>query len=149
METTLREGVRALYGENAGTELTGNKPSEKTKSIDLDGLMETTGRIGLTWANGSYLIDAVDDIEETRKLFCQLLLYRFFYEAAGETPQEFRDRSNRIPLQPCSHYLPSRQQQHQRAAFLRKLWILENIIYLGLNRKTEEIITRVEKKKRI
>ena len=27
--------------------------------------------------------------------------------------------------------------------------ILENIIYLGLNRKTEEIITRVEKKKRI
>lgn len=150
IEIIFREGVRALYGENAGTELTGNKPSEKTKSIDLDGLMETTGRIGWHLGKWIYLIDAVDDIEENLESGSyNPLLYRFSYEAAGETPQEFRDRIEPDLRFNLFHYLAIASNSLQELPLQKNQGILENIIYLGLNRKTEEIITRVEKKKRI
>ena len=47
------------------------------------------------------------------------------------------------------HYLAIASNSLQELPLQKNKGILENILYLGMNRKTEEIITRVEKKKRI
>lgn len=158
MEIIFREGVRVLYGEKAEAGMTGDKPSDsetedqmpETKSMDLDTLVETTGRIGWHLGKWIYLIDAVDDIEENLESGSyNPLLYRFSYDAAGETPQEFRDRIESDLRFNLFHYLAIASNSLQELPLQKNQGILENIIYLGLYRKTEEIITRVEKKKRI
>ena len=137
MEIIFREGVRVLYGE-------------KAKSIDLETLTETTGRIGWHLGKWIYLIDAADDIEENlESRSYNPLLYRFSYDAASETPQEFRDRIEPDLRFNLFHYLAIASSSLQELPLQKNQGILENIIYLGLYRKTEEIITRTEKKKRI
>lgn len=147
-----------LKEHKTGAERSGNKPPDskaerkmpKTKSISLDALIETTGRIGWHLGKWIYLIDAVDDIEENLESGSyNPLLYRFSYDAAGETPQEFRNRIEPELRFNLFHYLAIASNSLQELPLQKNQGILENIVYLGLYRKTEEIITHIEKKKRI
>lgn len=172
MEIIFREGVRTLCDEKSGSKLTGGKGAEinakpevteythqdpeaaeqmaDAKNINLGALIETTGRIGWHLGKWIYLIDAIDDIEENLQSGSyNPLLYRFCYDAASETPQEFRDRIEPDLRFNLFHYLAIAGDSLQELPLQKNQGILENIIYLGLCRKTEEVITRTEKKKRI
>lgn len=156
MEIIFREGVLALYAPVDGS-VQPEQPGEPDRpeqpapdKADAGALAETTGRIGWHLGKWIYLMDAVDDIEENLKSGSyNPLLYRFSYDVSLETPSEFRERIEPDLRFNLFHYLAIASNSLQELPLQKNRGILENIIYLGLNRKTEEIITRVEKKKRI
>lgn len=156
METIFREGVLALYAPEDGSAQP-EQPGEPDRpeqpapdKADADTLAETAGRIGWHLGKWIYLMDAIDDIEENLESGSyNPLLYRFSYDASRETPSEFRERIEPDLRFNLFHYLAIASNSLQELPLQKNRGILENIIYLGLYRKTEEIITRVEKKKRM
>ena len=146
-ENHFQEGVRTLYEADAVT----IEPEHPAKEhADPQFLIETAGQIGWHLGKWIYLIDAVDDIEENLKNGSyNPLLYRFSYDASSETPEAFRNRIEPDLRFNLFHYLAIASNSLQELPLQKNKGILENILYLGMNRKTEEIITRVEKKKRI
>ena len=88
-----------------------------------------------------YLIDAADDIEENIESGAyNPLLARFSFDSSRETASGFRDRIRDnlsmnlyICLAALSRYLDIPHIRKNRG-------IIENVVYLGLNRKTEEIL---------
>lgn len=147
MKIIFQEGVRTLYEADAVT----IEPEHPAKEhADPQSLIETAGQIGWHLGKWIYLIDAVDDIEENLKNGSyNPLLYRFSYDASSETPEAFRNRIEPDLRFNLFHYLAIASNSLQELPLQKNKGILENILYLGMNRKTEEIITRVEKKKRI
>ena len=138
MEVIFREGARMLY------------PS----SLDLH---ESFGRIGYHMGKWIYLIDAVDDIEENIESGAyNPLLYRFCYRggaaqtpddggdaadgAEAETPQQFRDRIRGDLEFNLYHYLAVLSEQIGSLDIQKNQGIIDNVIYFGMNRKTEEIL---------
>ena len=147
MKIIFQEGIRTLYEADAVT----IEPEHPAKEhADPQFLIETAGQIGWHLGKWIYLIDAVDDIEENLKNGSyNPLLYRFSYDASSETPEAFRNRIEPNLRFNLFHYLAIASNSLQELPLQKNKGILENILYLGMNRKTEEIITRVEKKKRI
>ena len=126
MEVIFEEGARALY------------PSSQN-------LHETFGRIGYHMGKWIYLIDAVDDIEENIESGAyNPLLYRFEYQGvtSGETPQQFRDRIRDKLEFNLYHYLAVLSEQTESLDIKKNRGIIDNVIYFGMNRKTEEIINQ-------
>lgn len=132
MEVIFREGARKLY------------PNSQN-------LHETFGLIGYHMGKWIYLIDAVDDIEENIESGAyNPLLYRFDYEGqvSGdadllfETPQQFRERI-REPLEfNLYQYLAVLADQTRSLDIKKNQGIIDNVIYFGMNRKTEEIVSK-------
>lgn len=130
MEVIFMEGARKLY------------PS----SPDLH---ETFGRIGYHMGKWIYLIDAVDDIEENIESGAyNPLLYRFGYRGGAggnETPQQFRARIRGDLEFNLYQYLAVLSQQTGSLDIRKNQGIIDNVIYLGMNRKTEEILNKTDK----
>ena len=132
MEVIFREGARSLYPDSGE-------------------LHETFGRIGYHMGKWIYLIDAVDDIEENIESGAyNPLLYRFDYEGqvSGnadmlfETAQQFRDRIRGDLEFNLYHYLAVLSEQTESLDIKKNRGIIDNVIYFGMNRKTEEIINQ-------
>jgi hypothetical protein len=78
------------------------------------------------------------------------LLYRFDYkgnlsgsgELADETPQQFRDRIHENLVFNLYHYLAVLSEQTGSLDIKKNQGIIDNVIYFGMNRKTEEIINK-------
>ena len=129
MDVIFREGARALYP-------------------DLQELHETFGRIGYHMGKWIYLMDAADDIEENIESGAyNPLLYRSEYRGgeAGETPQQFRKRIRRDLEFNLYQYLAVLSQQTGSLDIRKNQGIIDNVIYLGMNRKTEEILNKTDK----
>ena len=140
MDVIFREGARALYP-------------------DLQELHETFGRIGYHMGKWIYLMDAADDIEENIESGAyNPLLYRFEYRGiasahdAGsdtapdvETPQQFRERIRGDLEFNLYQYLAVLSQQTGSLDIRKNQGIIDNVIYLGMNRKTEEILNKTDK----
>lgn len=104
---------------------------------------ELLAKIGYHMGKWIYLIDAVDDIEENIKSGSyNPLLYRFEYDDKNETCDEFRKRIEPNLRFNLYHYLAVLSNYINSLDIKKNAGIIENIIYFGLNRKTEEIITR-------
>ena len=134
MEVIFREGAKKLYP-------------------DSHDLHETFGRTGYHMGKWIYLIDAVDDIEENIKTGAyNPLLYRFEYKGSpadgedGETPQEFRDRIRENLEFNLYHYLSVLSEQTESLDIKKNRGIIDNVIFFGMNRKTEEMINKKEDK---
>ena len=129
MDVIFREGARALY------------PNSQE-------LHETFGRIGYHMGKWIYLMDAADDIEENIESGAyNPLLYRFEYRGGEdrETPQQFRGRI-RVDLEfNLYQYLAVLSQQTGSLDIQKNQGIIDNVIYLGMNRKTEEILNKTDK----
>ena len=97
-----------------------------------------------------YMIDAADDIEENADTGAyNPLIYRFNYDENLETTAQFRERIESDLRFNLYHYLAILSDYIDSLDIKKNKGIIENVIYLGLNRKTEEIITRKDKDKQI
>ena len=132
MEVIFREGAKSLY------------PNSQN-------LHDTFARTGYHMGKWIYLIDAADDIEENIESGAyNPLFYRFDYkgrvsgsgELADETPQQFRDRIHEDLDFNLYHYLAVLSEQTGSLAIKKNQGIIDNVIYFGMNRKTEEIINK-------
>ena len=140
MDVIFCEGARVLYP-------------------DLQELHETFGRIGYHMGKWVYLMDAADDIEENIESGAyNPLLYRFEYRGGegardadsdstlgSETPQQFRKRIRGDLEFNLYQYLAVLSQQTGSLDIRKNQGIIDNVIYLGMNRKTEEILNKKDK----
>ena len=111
---------------------------------------ELLARAGYHLGKWVYMIDAVDDIEENIESGAyNPLLFRFKFDAANETADEFRARIEPDLRFNLYHYLAMLSRCTDSLDIRKNAGIIENVIYFGLNRKTEEIIMRTDKDKQI
>ena len=124
MEVIFSEGAKKLYP-------------------DSQDLHETFARTGYHMGKWIYLIDAADDIEENIESGAyNPLLYRFEYNDEEETFQQFRERIRDNLEFNLYHYLAVLSQQTESLDIKKNKGIIDNVIYFGMNRKTEEILNQ-------
>lgn len=135
MDAIFRDGAEFLYGP----ETCENPP----------GLHKTFAKLGYHLGKWIYLIDAVDDIEENLETGAyNPLLYRFEYRGPdGETPEQFRARIDDALRFNLFHYLAVISESLESLDIQKNSGIIENVIYFGLNRKTEEVLKRIKPEK--
>ncbi len=132
MESIFSEGYKALSSED----------------FDED-RCALFGTIGYHMGKWVYLIDATDDIEDNLKTGAyNPLIYRFDH-ADSESAEEFRKRIEGDLKFNLYHYLAMIGNCLDTLEIKKNKGIIENVIYFGLNRKTEEVIYQTEKEKRI
>lgn len=102
------------------------------------------GRIGYHIGKWIYIIDAFDDIEINIKdnSFNPILIHFGFNSEKEETVYEFRTRiRERIEFNLLS-YLEELSKAYDLLPIKKNKALLENIIYLGLLKKTEEVLAK-------
>lgn len=133
MAYIFRDGAAELYGEE-----------------EIPDLHETFAKLGYHLGKWILLIDAADDIEENLESGSyNPLLYRYGYrkEDPEETPAQFRariDEQLRFNLFSCLAVIG---ESAEALAIHKNSGIIENVIYFGLNRKTEEVLKRIKPEK--
>ncbi len=142
MEVMFREGA----AENCA--------GAQTDCGDAAENRELFGQIGYHMGKWIYLIDAMDDIEENVESGAyNPLIYRFDFRGcvsgdealAGETIAEFKARiHDRVEFN-LFHYLAVMNEKIQQLDIKKNKGIIENVIYFGMNRKTEEILGNIRK----
>ena len=169
MDDIFRDGVTWLYGPETGADDSGsgetfsgsNRPEPGTDapvdedpgaSVNSPRLHETFANLGYHLGKWIYLIDAVDDIEENLESGAyNPLLYRFGYraseETAGETPDEFRQRIDEQLRFNLFQYLAVISESLEFLDIKKNSGIIENVVYFGLNRRTEEVLRRIQPEK--
>lgn len=161
MEDIFTEGLRAVYGSEPPQQ----KPPGDRGDPGISGMQddrtysrtspsndtrELLARAGYHLGKWVYMIDAVDDIEENIESGAyNPLLFRFKFDAANETADEFRARIEPDLRFNLYHYLAMLSRCTDSLDIRKNAGIIENVIYFGLNRKTEEIIMRTDKDKQI
>lgn len=140
MEVIFEEGMRLIYGGSAG-----HQSSELSTNA-----VESLASIGYHLGKWVYLIDAIDDIEENLESGAyNPLLYRFSYDKTTETVEAFRERIDETLRFNLFHYLAVISEHINSLDIKKNQGIIDNVIYFGLNRKTEEILTRTKPQKKI
>lgn len=160
MEDIFTEGLQAVYG----SEPPQHEPPGDRGDPCISGMQdepcgfaspgndtrELLARAGYHLGKWVYMIDAVDDIEENIESGAyNPLLFRFKFDAANETADEFRARIEPDLRFNLYHYLAMLSRCTDSLDIRKNAGIIENVIYFGLNRKTEEIIMRTDKDKQI
>lgn len=141
MELIFSEGIVTLYSQNPSGF---DDPEKYNKTYSL------MANIGYHMGKWIYMIDAADDIEENADTGAyNPLIYRFNYDENLETTAQFRERIESDLRFNLYHYLAILSDYIDSLDIKKNKGIIENVIYLGLNRKTEEIITRKDKDKQI
>ena len=132
MEVIFEEGARALYPAH-------------------DNLHETFAKAGYHMGKWIYLMDAADDIEENMESGAyNPLFYRFDFrgmasenpELAGETSWQFRARIREQLEFNLYQYLSVLSEHAANLDIKKNSGIIENVIYFGMNRQTEELLNR-------
>lgn len=110
----------------------------------------TLGSIGYHMGKWIYLIDAIDDIEENLSTGAyNPLFYRFGFDNSRESTADFRERIKDDLNFNLYHYLAVISNHLEAIDIKKNKGIIENIIYFGLNRKTQEVVSNTDKKERI
>ena len=164
MEDIFTEGLQAVYGSEPPQQ---TSPGADRSDYGISGASgmqdepcgfaspgndtrELLARAGYHLGKWVYMIDAVDDIEENIESGAyNPLLFRFKFDAANETADEFRARIEPDLRFNLYHYLAMLSRCTDSLDIRKNAGIIENVIYFGLNRKTEEIIMRTDKDKQI
>ena len=136
MDAIFRDGSTKLYGP------------ERTD------LHETFAKLGYHLGKWIYLIDAADDIEENLETgVYNPLLYRYEYRGAagdggeGESPEEFRKRIDESLRFNLYQYLAVISESLESLDIHKNFGIIENVVYFGLNRRTDEVLKRIQPEK--
>lgn len=135
----------------ASLDMTAEAFAKIMESIFLEGLDKTGCRsqqneeqmsaIGYHLGKWIYLIDAVDDIDEDIESGAyNPLIYRFSYDGQLESAEVFRKRIESILRFNLFHYLAAISNCIDSLDIRKNKGIIDNIVYFGLNRKTEEIL---------
>ncbi|QHI71857.1 DUF5685 family protein [Aminipila terrae] len=101
--------------------------------------------IGYHLGKWIYLMDAYEDVEENiKKDTFNPLLYRFEYEKTKESVQEFKKRIKTVVEFNLIHYLSEIGNAADLLDIKKNKGIIENIVYLGLRRRTEQALADIE-----
>lgn len=120
-------------------------------------LHKTFAKAGYHMGKWIYLIDAADDIEENLESGAyNPLLYRFDYqgrisgrdELADEDATRFRERIRADLEYNLYQYLAVLSEQIDALDIKKNKGIIDNVVYFGMNRKTEEVLDRKEKEEK-
>ena len=164
MEDIFTEGLQAVYGSEPPQQTSPGADRSEYGIFGASGMQngpcgfaspgndtrELLARAGYHLGKWVYMIDAVDDIEENIESGAyNPLLFRFKFDAANETADEFRARIEPDLRFNLYHYLAMLSRCTDSLDIRKNAGIIENVIYFGLNRKTEEIIMRTDKDKQI
>ena len=164
MEDIFTEGLQAVYGSEPPQQTSPGADRSDPGISGASGMQnrpcgfaspgsdtrELLARAGYHLGKWVYMIDAVDDIEENIESGAyNPLLFRFKFDAANETADEFRARIESDLRFNLYHYLAMLSRCTDSLDIRKNAGIIENVIYFGLNRKTEEIIMRTDKDKQI
>lgn len=126
--------MRAIFSQGA------KLLHKKRMGEEFAALHQSFANIGYHLGKWIYLMDAADDISENlEKGSYNPLLYRYGYETI-ETGEEFYDRIKEKVSFNLFHYLAVISQLVDRMDIKKNKGIIDNIIYFGLNRKTEEVL---------
>jgi hypothetical protein len=110
-----------------------------------DGLRYAFGRIGRNLGKWIYLMDAYDDVEDDlrRGSYNPLVLCYGYGQAEneGESAARFRERIGERTQLSATLYLSEMSELAALLPIKKNKAILENIIYMGLLRRTEEIVS--------
>ena len=115
--------------------------ADETQKMVLD-------RMGYALGRWMYLIDAFDDIGENLKdgnynpLIC-----RFSYHKETEDEAAFRERIRERVSFLLFSYLEEMSKAYDLLSLKKNRAIAENVVYLGLHRKTEEVLEKGKKEK--
>ena len=164
MEDIFTEGLQAVYGSEPPQQTSPGADRSDPGISGASGMQnrpcgfaspgsdtrELLARAGYHLGKWVHMIDAVDDIEENIESGAyNPLLFRFKFDAANETADEFRARIEPDLRFNLYHYLAMLSRCTDSLDIRKNAGIIENVIYFGLNRKTEEIIMRTDKDKQI
>lgn len=101
------------------------------------------GSMGFHLGKWMYLIDAFDDIEENiNDKNYNPLIYRFGYEPENESIEGFKERILPRTEFLLFHYLGEMEKAYNLLELGKNRGIANNIIYFGLNRKTEQVLRK-------
>lgn len=121
----------------ADTDQTG-KSFEKLRSIYR--------KIGYHIGKWIYLIDAYDDIEEnSRNKAYNPLILQFEFTPQKESVEEFKNRIKERVERNLVLYLAEIAKCCEQLQFEKNKGLIENILYFGLMRKTEEVLKKGSK----
>lgn len=132
MQVIFEEGAKAMHRDD-------------TK------LHETFAKLGYHTGKWIYLMDAVDDIDENVISGAyNPLIYRFDFrgcvsgdpDLADETVSMFRERIHENLEFNLYHYLAVLSECAVTLDIKKNQGIIDNVIYFGMNRKTEEVLSR-------
>lgn len=142
MESIFTEGYKTIsYGTQNDSD------SDHDFDEDLSAVFSTIGYHMGKWI---YLIDAADDIEDNIDTGAyNPLIYRYRFDSASETASSFRKRIEDDLKFNLYHYLAMIGNCLDALEIKKNKGIIENVIYFGLNRKTEEIVYQTDPEKRI
>lgn len=100
-------------------------------------------RIGYHLGKWIYLIDAYDDIQENyeKKTF-NPLIFQFEFSPEKETTTEFKQRIQERVERNLVLYLAEIARICEELKFEKNQGLIENILYFGLMRKTEEVLKK-------
>lgn len=168
MEIIFTEGARTVLGE-ADSESKNENTFDSSSPDDSANAQETPqtfltidetlpsmtpqtalAKVGYHMGKWIYLMDAIDDIEENLESGAyNPLLYRFDFDAQAETPAEFRQRIENDLKFNLYHYLAMVGNYVNSLDIKKNQGIIENVIYFGLNRKTEEILSNTDPREQV
>lgn len=109
-----------------------------------DNSVKLLSHIGYHMGKWIYLMDAFEDVEEniTKKTY-NPLLYRFQYEPVKEPVQEFKERIKPTVEFNLLHYLAEISNGIDLLDIKKNKGIIENIVYFGLRRRTEQVLGNI------
>lgn len=111
------------------------------KNEDGAELSQIFRRIGYHLGKWIYLIDAYDDIEENlKKNSFNPLIIQLEYDPKKETVEGFKERISERVETNLVLYLAEIAKSCSHLKFEKNQGLIENILYFGLMRKTEEIL---------
>lgn len=150
MEDIFAHGCKKIYGAHKTAKI--HKTHNHKGFLSIDDTpenmtpYEALAKIGYHMGKWIYMIDAVDDIEENIQSGAyNPLIYRFEFDSDSEDAAGFRTRIEEPLKFHLFHCLSVVGNSLNALDIKKNQGIIENIIYFGLNRKTEEIITQKEK----
>lgn len=127
MSTIFEQGLELVYPERSESDL-----------------HETFAKAGYHMGKWVYLIDAADDIDSDLKTGSfNPLIYRFEYRAGEETVDGFRARIDDDLRFNLYSYLAALGEAVASLDIKKNSGIIENIVYFGLNRRTDEVLKRL------
>ena len=143
MAEVCREGIRRLYGpEDPDGDGRADGPEDPENYARLH---ETFAKAGYHLGKWIYLIDAADDIEENLESGTyNPLLLRYGYDAGKETPARFRERIDEPLRFNLYASLSVIGETVDSLEFRKNSGIIENVVYFGLNRRTDEVLKRID-----
>jgi len=111
------------------------------KEENAAGLSKLFRRIGYHLGKWIYLIDAYDDIEgDMKNKSFNPLIIQFEFDPAKETVLQFKERIRERVEQNLMLYLAEIANGCGQVKLEKNKGLIENILYFGLLRKTEEIL---------